>query len=83
MKPAMTEQEWEDARDIGAAGAFDYYGAQACAAVCLDGEPFGFTREMAEAMAEALSSSECDVEMGRLAADGIDRIEALLPPEKT
>ena len=53
----------------------------ALAAIRLKDQPYGFTAEMVEALGDALSSSECDYEVGRLADQAIKNIAALLPKE--
>ena len=59
----------------------------ALAALCLHGQPFGFTREMCEAIRELVRRlGAVDPDLGHVfmigeALETADRIEALLPPE--
>lgn len=97
MKPALTKEEWAflesgkvfiavGTREVnilidGGTCAVPIADPHATAALCLHNQEFGFTREMVEALGEALSSSECDVDVGCLANEAVVRIAALLPPE--
>lgn len=73
LTPAMTPEEWEDARTLSVAGVFDYYGLHAAAAIALEGQDYGFTREDVD----ALRAYEMDDRLRSIAA----RITSLLPPE--
>ena len=91
IRPALTLEEWEHAdklcfqggephlaiRDIprGVTDPDIPVGSHALAALCLYGEPFGFTREDVR----ILRAAACIDDMVGLA----DRIEALLPPEES
>ena len=73
---------------IGVASDPHEYGAilpglcHAIAALCLHDQPFGFTREMLDCMTEFNDDRQTS-ERREIAEQGFDRIEALLPPEKT
>lgn len=91
MSAALTKEEWE--RHLGRvydiSGELDTQGRpHALAALCLHGQPFGFTREDVKVLRE----------IHRYVRDGIEpcdqyddsrilaiasRIEALLPPEES
>jgi len=104
-KPAMTAEEWGEffalreagssiMRRLGKGGWTPPENAHKQAALCLHNQPFGFTREMAEAARwqqgywEARATETLDEEesfrcRARADAQGqiADLIEALLPPE--
>lgn len=111
IKPALSPEEWvtlDVARDAGTNFERDEHGGtvfmdgwcrpphtHALAALALYGQPFGFTREMVDALraiccdASIMHSDRC-VGVGEydeaaaklaLAESAVDRIAALLPPE--
>ena len=92
MKAALTAEEWAKA-SLGNGDfrlGWDDQGTadrHAVAAVCLHAQPFGFTREMAEAIRELVQRlGNVDPDLGHVfmvgeALEAADRIEALLPPE--
>lgn len=45
IKPALTAEEWEQARRQHFVTTWHMFGAHGAAALCLEGEPFGFTHE--------------------------------------
>ncbi len=85
IEPAMTPEEWlELYRAPGpdtVAGLAFAKGPHSCAAWCLHGQPFGFTRADVRELRRTSGW-----EVGEVARDRLhslaDRIEALLPPEE-
>lgn len=101
MRKALTDEEWagQPALSTGAPtnvvywegdnlvvdGWFDGSERHALAALCLNGQPFGFTHAMVDAIREVSFMSEGNRSMHRnednaLAELAADLIEALLPP---
>ena len=98
LKPALTVEEWKHALGVLRASASPTIAAAVCiervgiddahslAALCLHEQPFGFTREMAEAIRALVQRlGVADPDLGHVftvgkALEAADRIEALLPP---
>lgn len=97
MKPALTAEEWakldlyedwghEDCEICDRARHWRHLGSaerHELAALCLYGQPFGFTREDVTALAVAADELmiDNDVQTAICIEDIRQRIEALLPPE--
>ena len=105
IKPALTAEEWAEITDpeIHSREKMLYeisylWGRprpHAVAALCLDGQPFGFTREMLAALQRTITDAHvmhgdrvtdaderCECEAQLDLADAVaDCVEALLPPE--
>ena len=101
MKPALTAEEW--GRGMYSACVFQHnfplyvdglyqpQNARKQAAILLHNQPFGFTREMVEALnrlvylgsenAAFIDDPEYDGPIKDLAFRAIDNLEALLPPK--
>ncbi len=92
MRPALTAEWWEDVHDEDMRPGLLYevcylWGAErphAVAAIALEGQPFGFTREDVKELRGVAEDYEhrgltpCPFDTLN---DLADRIEALLPPE--
>lgn len=81
MKPALTAEEWGNV-DLPVADTPE--SRHATAALCLHGQPFGFTREdviMLRAARLRLDGEEQEDAWDKSLDSLADRIEALLPPE--
>lgn len=95
MKPALTREEWEAHENLlgrrlpiewepGSVKYLEHEFRHAIAALCLYGQPFGFTREDVELLRELANDEESPLWPGRYGDEFnnlADRIEALLPPE--
>lgn len=86
ISPALTPEEWVGVRNgtVGIVGIPNAKANHQIAAVCLYGEPFGFTRKDVDLLREEARCCR-DHWNQRLAAlffdELADRIAALLPPE--
>ena len=92
MKPALTKEEWDRQRglvyDVGPEREWSGR-PHGLAALCLHGQPFGFTREDVKVLSRA--SEYALRQWGPVVAGQdiamlsslADRIEALLPPEES
>ena len=98
MKPALTPEEWSNASDPDIWPGLLYEKSylwgkerpQAVAAMCLRGQPFGFTWEDVKLLIDAANvyelgyTDEGGVDRpNRELRDLADRIGSLLPPEKS
>ena len=97
VQPALTPEEWREdvpaTRDTMTIVHGDVYFAglrvhhtdrHGLAAICLYGQPFGFTREdvqMLRFLCDKAPYDEEDARLERALLSLADRIEALLPPE--
>ena len=77
IEPALTPEEWAEFR----AGKLLTTRPHATAALCLHGKPFGFTREMLDALRDAVESSESPDDYP-LAMKAMELIASLLPPRE-
>lgn len=80
IKPALTAEQWSKklAGNTEPLGAITEHGV---AALCLYGQPFGFTREDVHVLGLVVGAAkEADSEYGQVLQSLADRIEALLPP---
>ena len=83
------QESWHHSSPLRAAGQVTTGTEQAVAALCLHGQPFGFTREDVELLHQAAGDAESEARPypdgcaeARAPFDNLaDRIEALLPPE--
>lgn len=88
IEPALTAKEWArwslDDTDAGSPSGFgEPEKRHMLAALCLDGHPFGFSREDVELLRVTIEVAEDvtrDVPSGDRLRSLADRIEALLPP---
>lgn len=96
--PALTPEEWKAALYRGDYRFFaetEDVSSHGKAALCLHGQPFGFTRAMVEALRETASTARAYTHYAMLTEEydkidkeadladaAADRIEALLPPEE-
>lgn len=106
IKPALTAEQWQTylpvlqgdtaTRDLNIEAAIHAFGLQSAAALALYGQPFGFTREMVNALrivvrgwdgcddeSETRENEYVGEEIYPLLEAAIENLEALLPPEKT
>lgn len=79
MKPALTAEEWTEWREKGWLPTYSELGSKyrhGCAALCLEEQPFGFTREDVEklrAMASKARESSMDAAL-KLSDDLVETV---------
>jgi len=85
ISPALTPEEWAGVQTgtVGIVGTPNAQANHQLAALCLYGQPFGFTREDVVMLrcVEVVCRRESLVEPASSMASLADRIAALLPPE--
>lgn len=84
MKPALTPEQWADFRARGNDDSYEWPldNDHATAALCLYGQPFGFTREDLTCLRYVMASLDHHGIPQPCLESLADRIAALLPPEE-